>query len=89
MASYPGRKEGEWFHVQRRGHKLMCCDCGLVHTLNLRIVHGRIELQTFRNRRATAASGARRRGTVTIIAQQKVMTRIKKAVTRILSTKEK
>ena len=33
-----------------------CCDCGLVHRLDFRIVGGRIEFRTRRDDRATAAA---------------------------------
>ena len=32
-----------------------CCDCGLVHRLDFRIVEGQIEFRTRRDDRATAA----------------------------------
>jgi hypothetical protein len=54
-------KDGEWMQVKRqRGHKLRCCDCGLVHTVNFRIVGRRIQFQAFRDKRATAATRERR-----------------------------
>lgn len=51
--------DGEWIRVPKRGFKEQCCDCGLVHRLNFRIVDGgKIEVQTFRDPRAT--NGARK-----------------------------
>ena len=50
--------DGEWIRVPKRGYKEQCCDCGLVHRLNFRIVDGQIEIQTFRDSRAT--NGARK-----------------------------
>lgn len=51
--------DGEWIRVPKRGLKEQCCDCGLVHRLNFRIVDGgKIEVQTFRDSRAT--NGARK-----------------------------
>jgi hypothetical protein len=48
--------DGEWMEVPKRGFKEQCCDCGLVHKLNFRInAKGRIEIQVFRDARATAA----------------------------------
>lgn len=45
-------KQGEWVQPIRRGYLLKCCDCGLVHQLNFRLVkHGRgfcIQFQAFR-----------------------------------------
>ena len=51
--------DGEWIAVPKRGYKEQCCDCGLIHKLNFRITDkGGIEIQTFRDGRATA--GARK-----------------------------
>lgn len=30
--------DGEWVRPKRRGYKMKCCDCGLVHRFNFRIV---------------------------------------------------
>lgn len=38
----------------RKGCKMACCDCGLVHTINFRTRRGRIQFQAFRNNRSTA-----------------------------------
>lgn len=59
MARYDTPEAGEWVQPRRKGYKLACCDCGLVHTLNFRIVkYGpnlrKIQFQVFRNNRATA-----------------------------------
>lgn len=39
----------------QRGHRMACCDCGLVHIMNFRVRKGRVEFQAIRERRATAA----------------------------------
>lgn len=52
---YDEPKAGEWVQPRRRGYKMACCDCGLVHTMNFRIRDGHIQWQVFRNNRATAA----------------------------------
>lgn len=52
---YKRVKDGEWQQPRRRGYKLGCCDCGLVHILNFRIYGGRIQFQAFRANRNTAA----------------------------------
>jgi len=60
MAGFKRVKAGEWVTPVRRGYKMMCCDCRLVHTLNLRLVpsdHGAgkmIQLSAERDARATA-----------------------------------
>jgi hypothetical protein len=51
--------DGEWIQVPMRGYKEQCCDCALIHRMNFRInAKGKIEIQTFRDGRAT--NGARK-----------------------------
>lgn len=45
----------EWVEPVRKGYKMCCCDCNLVHNLNFRIHKGKIQFQVQRNNRATAA----------------------------------
>jgi hypothetical protein len=49
---YHTQHAGEWVQPRRRGYYMKCCDCGLVHRLNFRLVrHGRgrkIQFQAFR-----------------------------------------
>lgn len=56
---YDKPKAGDWIEPRRRkGYKLACCDCGLVHVVNFRIVNPKwkkIQFQVFRDNRATAA----------------------------------
>lgn len=59
---YYHASEGEWIPVKKRGYKEQCCSCGLVHRMNFRIVDGTIEIQSFRDPKAT--NGARRRKTL-------------------------
>ena len=47
-----------WVPVVQDGYKMSCCDCGLVHALQFRVVEGRVELRAKRDNRAT---GQRRR----------------------------
>lgn len=56
MAAYKKVHEGEWVQPRKKGYKMMCCDCGLVHVLNFRIVGNKIKFQAFRDVRKTAAS---------------------------------
>lgn len=52
---YHKTKDGEWIEpCPQTGHLLGCCDCGLVHTVNFRIVKGKVQLQAFRNVKATS-----------------------------------
>lgn len=47
---------GEWTWPRMRNFREQCCDCGLIHRLDFRIVDGRIEFRTRRDDRATAAA---------------------------------
>jgi hypothetical protein len=47
---------GEWTRPRLRNFREQCCDCGLIHRLDFRIVDGRIEFRTRRDERATAAA---------------------------------
>jgi hypothetical protein len=55
---YSKPKNGEWVQPIRKGYRLMCCDCGLVHKMDFRIVHttrGKfIQFRAFRNDKSTA-----------------------------------
>jgi len=53
MTKYPSVHSGEWIQPIRKGYKMSCCDCGLVHRVNFRLKGGRIQLQAFRDNRAT------------------------------------
>jgi len=59
MAKYRSVQDGEWVQPVRRGYRMACCDCGLVHKINFRIKDGHIQLQPKRDNRAT---GQVRRG---------------------------
>jgi len=51
----------EWIQPIRRGYRMACCDCGLVHGINFRIVkyaagkRAKVQFQAWRDERATAA----------------------------------
>lgn len=56
MAKYPSPQG--WVRPKRRGYKMMCCDCGLIHRLDFRLVREgrrgqRIEFRVERDNRAT------------------------------------
>lgn len=59
-------QSGEWVQPKRRGYRMMCCDCGLVHILNFRTVKlgrgNKVQFQAFRHNRATASARANRPG---------------------------
>ena len=48
----------EWLQPVRKGYKLGCCDCGLVHEMDFRLHNGHIQ---FRARRANRSTGQVRR----------------------------
>lgn len=47
-------KDGEWFQVTRRNQEILCCDCGLAHVLEFRIVGNRIQIRGRRHPELTA-----------------------------------
>jgi hypothetical protein len=53
---------GAWTRPRLRNFREQCCDCGLIHRLDFRLVGGRIEFRTRRDNRATAAARRRSRG---------------------------
>ena len=52
---YEQADDGEWIRPVMRGHRNACCDCGLVHVIDYRIVDGRVEFRARRHNRSTAA----------------------------------
>lgn len=59
MPKFKPVSEAEWVRPIKRGYKMACCDCGLVHKLNFKHIkwgRGRkILFQAFRDDRATAS----------------------------------
>jgi hypothetical protein len=64
---YPVIAYGEWTRPRMKNFREQCCDCGLIHRLDFRIVDNRkerrapvrdlkIEFRTRRDERATAAA---------------------------------
>ena len=51
---YHPNADGEWVAPVVKGYRVSCCDCGLVHEINIRVVNGQVQFQAFRNARATA-----------------------------------
>ena len=45
----------DWIQPVRRGYRMACCDCLLVHELDFRIKHGRVQFRARRNNRSTSA----------------------------------
>jgi hypothetical protein len=48
--------DGDWVLIARRGHRHMCCDCALVHVIDIRDGRDGTELRFRRDNRATAAA---------------------------------
>ena len=49
---YETVKAGEWVQPVRKGYRMQCCDCGLVHVLDFMVIHtGRGATIKFRARR--------------------------------------
>ena len=59
MSAYEYAEPDEWVCPIRRGYRLACCDCGLVHDVDFRLAGTKqrrlIEVRMRRNNRATAA----------------------------------
>lgn len=48
-------KDREWFTPTQRNHKMACCDCGLVHTMDFRVNRqGKVQLRASRDEKLTA-----------------------------------
>jgi hypothetical protein len=54
--SYDVISYGEWTRPRMKDFREQCCDCGLIHRLDFRIVDGRVEFRTRCDDRATAAA---------------------------------
>lgn len=52
---YKNEVAGRWIQPVRKGYRMACCDCGLVHVVDFRIHKGRVQMRFFRHNRATAA----------------------------------
>lgn len=63
-SSYYHPKSNEWVQPIRKGYKMACCDCCLVHRLDFRVVKGRAQFRARRDNRCTAQ--LRRRQHVTV-----------------------
>lgn len=52
---YSKPKHGEWIQPIRKGYRVKCCDCSLVHKIDFRVHNGKIQFRAVRHERATAA----------------------------------
>ena len=44
----------EWVQPVRRGYRLACCHCGLVHDMDFRVFKARVQFRLRLNNRSTA-----------------------------------
>lgn len=77
MSKYQKPKPNEWVSPVRKGYRLRCCDCDLVHVMNFRVFKGKIQFQADRDYRATGAS---RKGKRYIIDKPAAINKIKKLI---------
>lgn len=54
--SYHQVVDGEWIEIAMTDFREMCCDCGLVHTVDFRKRGRKFEMRARRDERATAAA---------------------------------
>lgn len=54
-------KDGEWVQPVQKGYLMACCDCGLVHRMDFRVVGERVQFRASRAPRYTAAQRKRER----------------------------
>lgn len=54
MGRYRQQYDGDWVRPVMKGYLMKCCDCGLVHRLNFRVIRwGRghkVEFQVWRHK---------------------------------------
>ena len=50
---YEYETEGKWIQPVRRGYRIACCDCGLVHQMDFRVRKRRVQFRVFQDNRAT------------------------------------
>lgn len=55
MNEYEKPKAGEWVQPIRKGYRLACCDCGLVHRMDFRVYRQRAQFRAWRNEPLTKA----------------------------------
>lgn len=59
MARYAVAQDGQWIQPVRRGYKMACCDCGLVHKLDFRIKKARVQFAASRDNPSNRSHPAR------------------------------
>jgi len=56
-------KDHEWLQPKMKGFVMACCDCGLVHKMDFRIVNENVQFKAVRAPRYTAAQRKKRGAT--------------------------
>jgi hypothetical protein len=84
MPSYYKPRAGEWMFPRHDNYKMQCCDCGLVHRLDFRVVtdtSGRqsVKFRAFRNNRSTALT---RRGRLKLIGESRLVKQVQRILKR-------
>jgi hypothetical protein len=51
-----------WVQPIKKGYKMCCCDCGLVHFMDFRIVYGRVQFKAKRSIRYTKSERRKMEG---------------------------
>ena len=64
MSWYPHRKAGEWLRPGKKGFRMMCCDCALIHVLKFRVRKGRAEFSVRVDKIATRETRKKRNITI-------------------------
>lgn len=44
-------KDNEWFIPTMDDHRIACCDCGLIHSVDFKIKDGRVHMRARRTKR--------------------------------------
>ena len=53
ILKYKQVQSGEWIEPITKGFRLACCECSLVHNMDVRIKNGQVQWRMSRNNRAT------------------------------------
>jgi len=62
MTTYTAPLAGEWVKPVMKGYRMACCDCGLVHVIDFKVIkNGRGHKVVFRASRHARATAAMRR----------------------------
>ena len=57
--------EGEWVEPIKKDYQMECCDCGLVHKMDFKVMKKQVYFRCHRDNRATAQT--RRREKIKVI----------------------